>query len=643
MSEKFENIVNWPHRALKRAKDRLLGWDIESENPQVIFELGDKTRTLTIPVRQTKKGIKGAAVGVTGFAQFLFWASKYLLLDNHATRGLEKGLASVKAKGKNGKKTKRQKFKNPNLMGHSIYYFLIAMILIGADLTRDEKSIVKKGAKKVKENLMPMSRISIDDFEIDPGESQENWEKQVKAIEPYVVAHLFSTEGFVEGGYLDNGASGTLTIGAGFTLGDETHIKFATKVLGRPIGNGSKVTVAEARKLIVEWCNQKIYPKMKQVFTAKIPARTFISLVVAAYNAGENTFADGNSGADVRDAVNAGVPTNELVKKFVRAYGKIRKTQWGGMPNKYAVCAYYMMDKLSDEDILNAIGEAPYTLEQVLKADMGYKQAYDSKTMKNGRLLIYDGKGAYAKPKDLLVLDNLGELIQKTKYRKTYGTVQEPVKDYMTAREVEVMSKGRIFRVDEVDFENYEDLEAAVVVEMDESDVLNQDGEILFHKKEYKKAIAKFEESLAKNPDNYIVYSNLSIAYYRDGNYEQGLKVVQDLINSDKMSKMPKDIKGYTYYNAALCREKLGDNAIKNAQKLEHYSKAKANLELAKKFSKSEYHDFEERITQKIQRLSNKRCNGKIAFNDATERVANRGLTADFMAVYEKIKSEGLV
>ena len=40
MSKNFEKIVNSPHRAFKRAKDKLLDWEIKGENPKIKVEVG---------------------------------------------------------------------------------------------------------------------------------------------------------------------------------------------------------------------------------------------------------------------------------------------------------------------------------------------------------------------------------------------------------------------------------------------------------------------------------------------------------------------------------------------------------------------------------------------------------------------------
>ena len=166
--------------------------------------------------------------------------------------------------------------------------------------------------------------MSFDNFKINPNVSNEEWEKQINAIQPYVISHLFLTEGYVQKMYYDNGTSGTKTIGTGFILDDEVHRKFAKKILGRPIVNGLSVSVEEARALADAWTREMIYPKMKKAFNVPMDAKLFITLVVAAYNAGESTYSlKGNTGIPVRDAVNAGKTIEEIIS-LKKIYSKGR-------------------------------------------------------------------------------------------------------------------------------------------------------------------------------------------------------------------------------------------------------------------------------------------------------------------------------
>lgn len=113
MSENFRKIVNAPHRAFGRARKML-----EAQNP-----------TTT-----TGKIARGAGIGLSGMMQFLMWATKYFALDNHATRAMERGFASMTVgKNKKGQDKKLSSFakKYPNLSSHLLYYTMLAMVAGG--------------------------------------------------------------------------------------------------------------------------------------------------------------------------------------------------------------------------------------------------------------------------------------------------------------------------------------------------------------------------------------------------------------------------------------------------------------------------------------------------------------------------------
>ncbi|MBR5625704.1 MAG: hypothetical protein IKW67_02910 [Alphaproteobacteria bacterium] len=373
----------------------------------------------------------------------LLLAVEYLLRGMNGVFVSNSLLAAMEKKFK-GKK------KNPVFTAYASYYFALMVAVAGADLTRDDsliKGMFKEEEGNKTENVAEVTEkevVKIEDFSINPNLSDEEWNKQINAIHPYVLAHLFLTEGFIEKTYSDNGSRGTSTFGVGFTIDDPSHKNFAEKHLGRKLTKkDTKVTLEEAKKLTDSWLRERIYPNMKKAFDVPIDARMFVSFVVTAYNAGENTFTiDGNSGAPVRDAVNAGMAKEDIADLYVRQYGKIRKTRWGGMSNKYAICATYMLGDISDKVILNCIGEAPYTIENALKNNSEYLQVYDEDTMEPGRLLIYDGKGKKALPCGLVRLDNIEDLLMLEQNRITHGTKQLPVCEYISPEDVEIIKQG---------------------------------------------------------------------------------------------------------------------------------------------------------------------------------------------------------
>lgn len=553
----------------------------------------------------------------------LLWLMEYtmriangVVLDNFALRAMERGF-------KNKKKDGFAK-RNPALVSHALYYLIPLLAWLGVETADFAKERVQERKQKEEEEARKKA-MSFDNFKINPNVSDEEWEKQIDAIQPYVIAHLLLTEGYVRDLYYDNGTSGTKTIGTGFILDDEVHRKFAKKILGRPIVNGLSVSVEEARILADAWTREMIYPKMKKAFNVPMDAKLFITLVVAAYNAGESTYSiKGNKGIPVRDAVNAGKTIEEVMNVFVRQYGKVRGTQWGGMPNKYSVCALYALGDISDDVILNCVAEAPYEINAILKQDSAYLSVYNPETMNEGDLLVYDGKGGNAKPVGVLRIPDIEDVLQRPQHRKTKGTEQLKVRDYLTEQEVNTIMAGEIFDVSTIDYFAAQQLVNSVKYEVSESDKINEEGEELYHKEQYKEAIQKFEEALNVNPENYIVYSNISLAYYKMGEPKKGARVIEKFIKSEYFDNAPDVNKGYVYYNLALCYEKIGDSKSKRKQKF--YKEANNAIERAQEYSGNSYDDLKNRINKKLTDEGK-----KIAFNSGIQQMRQKNAKKDIL------------
>ncbi len=588
---------------------------------------GDVVRVVADGMKEVRKKLSKLSpkkhfenTGRVSGAVFL-WLMEYAIrlvngiaIDNFVLRATERGF-------KNKKKDGFAK-RNPAFASHMLYYMIPLLTWLGVEIVDFAKERVQERKQKEEEEARKKA-MSFDNFKINPNVSDEEWENQIDAIQPYVIAHLFLTEGYVQKMYYDNGTSGTKTIGTGFIIDDEVHRKFAKKILGRPIVNGLSVSVEEARALADAWTREMIYPKMKKAFNVPMDAKLFITLVVAAYNAGESTYSiKGNKGIPVRDAVNAGKTIEEVMNVFVRQYGKVRGTQWGGMRNKYSVCALYALGDISDDVILNCVAEAPYEINAILKQDSAYLSVYNPETMNEGDLLVYDGKGGNAKPVGVLRIPDIEDILQRPQHRKTKGTEQLKVRDYLTEQEVNTIMAGEIFDGSTIDYFSAQQLANSVKYEVSESDEINEIGEELYHKEQYKEAIQKFEEALNVNPENYIVYSNISLAYYKMGEPKKGARVIEQFIKSEYFDNAPDANKGYVYYNLALCYEKIGDSKSKRKQKF--YKEANNAIERAQEYSGNSYDDFKNRINKKL-----KDDGKKIAFNSGVQQMHQKNAKQD--------------
>lgn len=177
MTKKFEDIVNAPHRALGKKKKN------------VISKSGDDT-----PGQMAK-------FTALGIMQFVTWATKYLTLDNHLTRKLEKLFADVKKTDEKGQKKLWRVFvkSNPNFMGHVVYYMMMLATVAGVDLSKED-SFIKENFKEWVVDLTG-DESSNDQKQIDKKikEAQKGtyaaYLDKMKAVTPFLIANLIAMEG----------------------------------------------------------------------------------------------------------------------------------------------------------------------------------------------------------------------------------------------------------------------------------------------------------------------------------------------------------------------------------------------------------------------------------------------------------------
>ena len=565
-------------------------------------------------------------------------SSAALWLAEHTVRGLNKLLVdnkvlqklddvSVKIAEKTKKPAANLMKKHSGLVSYLTYYAAASVLIAGAAKISNADNVSDKEQDKQETVLTPQEEHKkFKDFVLNPNATDEEWKKQIDLIQPYVIAHILSTEGFVDSLYYDKGdTTGTPTIAAGFILNDDIHRDFAEKTLGRKLEKGSIVSKEDAKKLTDAWLRRKVYPNMKREFNVEMPVRMFISLVVAAYNAGESIYKEGNSGRPVATAVNAGESIESIVNKYVRAFGKTRGTEWGGLANKYAVCALYMMDRISEEVILNSVSDAPSSIGRYVAAAQNKDAQFDTTRMKTGRLLVYDGYAKTAKPVGVLKYD-VDSMLLKVRAGVTRGTKQEPVRNFFCEKDVDMMEQGLLFHNDTGVF--MENLERYFVVQQSESEKLKQEGERLFFARDFAGAENKYKQALKKDKNNFIVYVNLSALYHIKGDYQKGLETIRSIINSGRMKQVPNDKKAYMYYISALCREGLGDNAKTNKEKLKHYNLAKENLKLSEQFGGKIHEQAKAGLDEKIKNISVKQVN---AFHNSIKQIRQKNAKHDLL------------
>ena len=215
MSEKFRKVINAPHIAAGKLKEK-----IKNTNPEKKFG----------------KFARGAGIGTVGTAQFLLWLTKYVALDNQVIRASERGFANIKVgTNKEGKEKKFPKFIKKHSTATSIVSWWMFLAVLGG---------CGKMVFEEKDNVVGMEQ-SFDDEKFETGTYGDYFDR-VRTITPFLIADLIAKEGVHvdENGmhtpYKDS--NGIWTIGFGSTmLKDGTRVQEDTQ----PITNEEAYELAK--------------------------------------------------------------------------------------------------------------------------------------------------------------------------------------------------------------------------------------------------------------------------------------------------------------------------------------------------------------------------------------------------------------
>lgn len=655
MSDKFEKIVNAPHRAFKRAKDKLLAWKIKGENPKVKIKTDSREIELTVPVKQVKQGVKGVGVGLSGIAQFLFWALKYGLLDNHLTRKLEKEFAKIKKTDKAGKEKIWRSFvkKHPNFVGHVAYYIMLLAGAVGVDLSSEESFLKEKTddfKKLVKEWRMKSDDESDEDDEdvsVEPGTYGEYKARMQRAV-PMIVAELIAMEGAVmEGGkhvvYDDatmkplrpgQKPKGKATQGYGNTVGKD----------GEGLNSYSPPITSEEA---FEWTRWHLEDKETFLFMFGYDVATdaeintvqdAMAIASMVYNGGtlvleKESIAMGNRWAEIRklheqygDAL-----TSEQVKAVFEKYPVVSKGHVGE----------YWLEGGSSEDMANGVGwyinvkkdgdgirwrrwleacvmNGDITVQELLDIPVNYMSDffdYVGRDRSNWFIVTNEGtkretrvvnQETVAKFKKWIKnpVDKTGKLslAGKPKVRDVMPPemVAQCEKDVDLQKGVKSYKKTK--RQKKVERETY-------VISYEEQYAMAIDA---YQKQDFELAATRFEELIAEHPDNALLRNDLAATYNRLGRYNDAIVQVREIVNriGDKSQY------GAAQYNAGYAYEQLGD-----------FENAKANYKLAVANGNMRAKKDLERVT----RLAGaKKQSGRVAFDDAAARIKSSEDVLDF-------------
>ncbi len=588
MSKKFEKIVNSPHRAFKRAKDKLLDWEIKGENPKIKVEMGEKEATITVPVKQVKQGVKGVGIGLSGIAQFLFWALKYGLLDNHLTRKLEKEFGKIKTTKKTSDgKSKNSKFKafikkNPNLAGHISYYLATCIMTLatiaGVDLSKED-SVIKETVKEWttdfkswasdlfegdKENDDGVYEISgdskIKDINntvphlraVSTNQSQSQFVKQ--AVQEYwdeIAVALTELETYRAAPKLHSGET-RYTNGLGLTW----YYWYDNNGKLHQRANKKSNTLTLNKNQVYEQVRMHLmYETLPALYEAIKPYDNITpQMQIALLMVGYQRPADMKS---IAKKLAVATTVQQVADAFADVSNVPSKWRDGTRVRRYT-CALYAIGAISAEQMLDWTRDS-------------FSMINVNTVYKNGHFVITQ--------------QNVEYLLGRS--RKGTNTVREFLSNFDTGRDIvaEIKKSDKQFKFDEKQSESSSEKSMALVNKADKK----------FKKGKYEDAEKLYVEALSLNPDNMEAYSSLALTYKMLGDknnseeyYTKCIKTVvkcNDHMNANKSMLLDRRVKAMTYYNAGLARYEMGIMAQESgniAKAKEQYQLAQKNFKTAK-------------------------------------------------------------
>ena len=199
MSEKFQKIVNAPHKFAGRVR---------------------KNISQLHPEKDSGKVAQAGGIIVSGMIQFLLWLGTRIALDNKLTRAGEEYLAKIKPtenpKHKNVRAVQSTIKKHPNLSAHLAYYALLGTLAFGGNGVYNMKQSDKEsGTESIFRKPKSYAEI-IKTLKIKPTSTYSEFKEMCKPMTPLLIGFMSCPEGFRPNVYLDG--RGKPTIGYGSTM-----------------------------------------------------------------------------------------------------------------------------------------------------------------------------------------------------------------------------------------------------------------------------------------------------------------------------------------------------------------------------------------------------------------------------------------
>ncbi len=606
MAEKFQKIVNFPHKFLGRAGQEIMR---------------------TQPDKWYGKAAKGVGLAMTGVAQFLFWATKYVVADNHALRAGERKLRDMQVgKNKDGENKKLQEFmkRHPNLSSHVIYYSLILLIAGG----------IKAGVEI--SDLVEQIKIEREVERAKAGTYAEYMDKMQGAL-PYLVADLIAKEGVhVENGmhtpYLDG--RGIWTIGFGSTvLKDGTRVNKNTP----PITTQEAYELAcwhimQKETLFELWCYDVVFESVDISSASEL-----IALLSAMYNVGtnliESPYVDDKKNRDYEERF------AELHKLHQEKGNAITAEEVRAVFQKYPVKHMTSVGEVwlkgADKDVVaNSLGEflkggnglrwRRWLEAQVMKGNIqpevflkipvgGFYEFYKKVGAERANWFLGEKGERVVNDKTLDKFHMwLANPVDKSGKIALVGDNWRPVLEWLPADVAQQCLAGKceigahsmwdnVFKSAE---KKRESEQVEIKTYVIGYDALYADAVGAYRAGDYNGAAEKYQDMIAQYPDNALLRNDLAATYNKLGMYDKAIEQAREIVKriGDKSQY------GAAQYNAGFAYEQLGD-----------LHKALANYKLALANGNRRVQNDITRVTQMIQRGQG----NKVAFNAGIKQIQN--------------------
>ena len=621
MAEKFQKIVNFPHKAFGRATQEIMRMQ---------------------PDKWYSKTAKGVGLTMTGLAQFLFWATKYITLDNHALRAGEKKLRDMSVgKNKKGENKKLQEFmkRHPNFSSHMIYYMLIASIAGG----------IKAGVEI--SDLVDRVKIEREAERAKAGTYAEYLDKMRGAL-PYLVADLIAKEGVkvnkqgMHIPYLDG--RGVWTIGFGSTvLKDGTRVNEKTP----PITTQEAYELAcwhimENETLFRLYCYDVVFDNVDVNRAGEL-----IALSAATYNVGtdlieqpkvngkrnrkyEERFAE----LDKLHTQYGNAITNDMVREVFAKYPVQHMTSVGQA----------WLGGKSKEEIGNSLGNflkggnglkwRRWLEAQVMKGNIqpevflkipvgGFYEFYKIVGDKRENWFVEKNGERVANDETLARFNQWLENPVDRHGNRLLGDNWKPVSEWLPADVAGQCLLGKceigapniwnkVFKSDKKQKEAEQVEIRTYVIGYDE---MYADAVGAYRAGDFNAAAEKYQNMIAQYPDNALLRNDLAATYNKLGKYNDAVAQAREVVQriGDKSQY------GAAQYNAGFAYEQLGN-----------LQKALANYKLALANGNRRVQKDITRVSEKLKQGGNK----KIAFNSGIKQIHQKNAKKDLLLYGQEYK-----